>query len=1094
MRLSVACNILAITALGSTTIVAFVPQHRMQNSIIRHTTQPTHAKQPTFLRMSDMTTTEEIEQATYELLSLPARPGRPLKVSIAGGGVGGLTAALYMLKSGFDVTVYEKTAAFARFGGPIQFASNALSVLNKIDNDLFNQIMDKFTFTGTRACGIKDGLRADGSFRMTGDSLDYLINPDAPADWFVKFPLAQCADLFGLPYTGVIDRPDLQEILIDECKKIKPDFLKNGNPVTSYINNGKGRGVTAVFADGTTVDSDILVGSDGIWSAVRAVMYGEEIKKSTDDKLKRQGCTYSGYTVFAGETVLDTPDYYETGYKVYIGPQRYFVTSDVGGGRIQWYAFFALPPGTKRAPSGWGGSAREDQADPEENLVEYIKSLHQGWSDEVMTVLNSTPPESVEQRDLYDRAPEFLRSWADGNVVLMGDAVHPMMPNLGQGGCQAIEDAYVLTEVLKEATSTEQLEDALQQFYRKRILRVSTVQFLSRLASDLIINAFDTPWSPHDNLGKSWKSYLTFAWKPVLQYMIFPLQFAYLYSYHPTGDMKDLPKALEAKWKEFHKKESQAAFEKVAKEGIGSFKTGPSFFQKAKVEETNVPKSVPKQVIQALDTAVSELSKPEVKNTAPFFAVKQVASFQEPATKQATDSAQEVKKAIAEKVEQLAQEVKAVEEKLSAVEAKKPLEDIKLPEKKDDVSVQEPQNAAEQAKSSEKNVLAVKEKTENSEEDAAKAVETSVAVAKKAKEAVNAVEKKSVDSDEKAAEINKDAVETKVDPVKAAEKKVEEPAEKASDVVSKMKAAAPKATETAKSLEKKVEPVKAAEKKIEESVKKASDVVPEVKADASKATDTAKPKVQNVETVKSAEKKIEVPAKKGSDVVSEGKATASNASDTAKPKKEQNVEPVKAAEKKVEVQAKRASDVAPQVKATAPESTKTVEKKAEPVIEAEKKVVAEVKKASDVKNEVAQEVKAATAKASEAVKPAGKKVEKAADKIVEQVEAIVAEAKAAAKSVEKKIQDEAATQQAAGSVEEVAQKVEAKKNGHQAKTDGVENAAKKKSNEVSLDDIEIEIEITTEEVNNKPSSINIGGPTLEEQFDQRKGAGFDQRK
>jgi zeaxanthin epoxidase len=112
-----------------------------------------------------------------------------MKVAIAGGGVGGLTAALCLLKKGFDVTVYEKTAAFARFGGPIQFASNALSVLKEIDDTLFDRVMEKFTFTGTRTCGIKDGLRADGSFRMTDDSLDYLWNPDAPADWFVKFPL-----------------------------------------------------------------------------------------------------------------------------------------------------------------------------------------------------------------------------------------------------------------------------------------------------------------------------------------------------------------------------------------------------------------------------------------------------------------------------------------------------------------------------------------------------------------------------------------------------------------------------------------------------------------------------------------------------------------------------------------------------------------------------------------------------------------------------------------------------------------------------------------------------------------------------------------
>jgi NAD(P)-binding Rossmann-like domain len=135
------------------------------------------------------TSSSDTVTVEYEDLSLPARPGRPMKVAIAGGGVGGLTTALCLLKKGFDVTVYEKTAAFARFGGPIQFASNALSVLKEIDDTLFTRVMEKFTFTGTRACGIKDGLRADGSFRMTNDSLDYLWNPDAPADWFVKFPL-----------------------------------------------------------------------------------------------------------------------------------------------------------------------------------------------------------------------------------------------------------------------------------------------------------------------------------------------------------------------------------------------------------------------------------------------------------------------------------------------------------------------------------------------------------------------------------------------------------------------------------------------------------------------------------------------------------------------------------------------------------------------------------------------------------------------------------------------------------------------------------------------------------------------------------------
>lgn len=569
---TVTALVVAVASLATSTTHAFSvlqPAAMIKTSPSRSTTASTS------LKMS-----ASAVDAMGETLGLPARAGRPLKVAIAGGGVGGLTAALCMLKKGFDVTVYEKTESFARFGGPIQFASNALSVLKEIDERLFDRVMEKFTFTGTRACGIKDGLRSDGSFRMTNDSLDYLWNPDAPADWFVKFPLKECADLFGLPYTGVIDRPDLQAILIDECRQLKPDFIQNGNPVTGYENLDDGKGVSVELADGTTVDADILVGSDGIWSAVRGKMYGEEIKETSKDRLTRQGCTYSGYTVFAGETTFKSADYYETGYKVYIGPQRYFVTSDVGDGRIQWYAFFALPPGSKKAPSGWGGSVRTEQADEGENLVDYVKSLHEGWTDEIMQVLDSTPPESVEQRDLYDRYPEVFRGWTDGNVALMGDAVHAMMPNLGQGGCQAIEDAYILTETLAATRSTEKLPDALKEYYNKRIFRVSLVQFMSRLASDLIINAFDTPWSPHDDLGKSWKSYLTFFWKPILQYVIFPLQFAYLYSYHPTGSMKELPAELEKRWKAQHFKDSEAAFEKVEREGQAA--AGPSFFEKGK--------------------------------------------------------------------------------------------------------------------------------------------------------------------------------------------------------------------------------------------------------------------------------------------------------------------------------------------------------------------------------------------------------------------------------------------------------------------------------------------------------------------------------
>ena len=87
-------------------------------------------------------------------------------------------------------------------------------------------------------------------------------------------------------------------------------------------------------------------------------------------------------------------------------------------------------------------------------MISYLKELHEGWTPEIHYVLDSTPAEAVEQRDLYDRFGIDLlrRSWAEGPVVLVGDAVHPMMPNLGQGGCQAIEDAYELTRALQGVT------------------------------------------------------------------------------------------------------------------------------------------------------------------------------------------------------------------------------------------------------------------------------------------------------------------------------------------------------------------------------------------------------------------------------------------------------------------------------------------------------------------------------------------------------------------------------------------------------------------------------------------------------------------
>jgi zeaxanthin epoxidase len=429
----------------------------------------------------------------------------PLKIAVAGGGVGGVFLGYCLQKQGFDVTIFEKTAKFSRFGGPIQLASNALSCVNAMSPELFEKIMTRFTFTGTRTCGIKDGIRNK---------------------WYSIFDAIRVlAEQNDLPYTGVIDRPDLQELLLGS---MTDNTVKNNMPIKHYVNRDDGK-VDIEFENGEIhKDYDVLVGADGIWSSVRTQMWNEPATKPGK-------CTYSGYTLFAAENIME-PDsdffkeegYFDAGYKVYIGPGKYFVTSDVGSGRIQWYAFLALPPGTKARTSN----------------VDFLKDQFKGWSAEIHSCLDNTPDTIVEQRDLYDRRPSVFKSWSQGSVTMIGDAVHPMMPNLGQGGCQAIEDAYVLSKNLCEITDRSQIPDALQDYYRQRIVRSAIVQGLSRFSSDIIISAFSTPFEMGELLedGKTeylnFKSLMTANLKNFLP-MIFYGQFGYLYSFTPSSFKKD---------------------------------------------------------------------------------------------------------------------------------------------------------------------------------------------------------------------------------------------------------------------------------------------------------------------------------------------------------------------------------------------------------------------------------------------------------------------------------------------------------------------------------------------------------------------------
>merc|ERR1719223_1033623 len=375
-----------------------------------------------------------------------------LRVIIAGAGVGGLALANSLDKlPHVEPIVLERTDEFKRFGGPIQLASNALEVLRTMDATVYDEIMKKFTFTGDKMNGIKDGIRDE---------------------WYAMFDLKTPAEQRNMPYTGVIERPDLQEIYL---KSISSGVVRNGNGVAGYKVDEQTKEVHVTMESGAVHTGDVLIGADGIWSNVRATMRNEPARGDGS------GVSYSGYTVFAGELNYDSFDNGEVGYKVYIGPGQYFVITDIGQGRYQWYAFLAREPGSA------------DNEEKPDGSSKYLQNIFTGWSGDIHHILKATQEDEIEQRDLYDRPPTVLKSWVDGPVALTGDAIHAMMPNLGQGGCQAIEDAFVLDQLLKSVDKRSQINGVLSTYTSRRLIRSASVQGLSRFASDIIIRGFDTP-------------------------------------------------------------------------------------------------------------------------------------------------------------------------------------------------------------------------------------------------------------------------------------------------------------------------------------------------------------------------------------------------------------------------------------------------------------------------------------------------------------------------------------------------------------------------------------------------------------------------
>ena len=317
---------------------------------------------------------------------------RPLRVLVAGGGMGGLAAASALLRKGFDVHVLEQAVKYKPFGGPIQLQSNALWALQQIAPELYDAVKECGVQTGDRLSGIKDGLRYQEG-------------------WLVKFDAATPAREKGLPLTLAINRVVLQAIFLKYG--VPPERIHTNARVVSYNNTGSGRdGVSVTLENGETVYGDVLVGADGIWSRVRHQM----CRLPTDEvgiRYAAKHASYSGYTCFTGTCRHVPADIETVAYKVFLGQQQYLGCTDAGHGWQHWWAF--LPD----APSSTGTTALNSDG---KSMLERLEREFAGWSPEIHDLFRATKPEVVRQRDLFDRKPMW-NGWTDSaraNVVLLG--------------------------------------------------------------------------------------------------------------------------------------------------------------------------------------------------------------------------------------------------------------------------------------------------------------------------------------------------------------------------------------------------------------------------------------------------------------------------------------------------------------------------------------------------------------------------------------------------------------------------------------------------------------------------------------------------
>jgi salicylate hydroxylase len=337
------------------------------------------------------------------------------RIAVIGGGIGGLFLAKALLSKGLDVTLHEQARALGEVGAGVYLTPNGVRHLERV--------------------GLGDAVARTGA--LVGERSRYYRHDGT------EIAPVRVTDSNGWNATYGMHRADFVDFLADSL----PEGIVNlGHRATSFQQDESGAQVT--FENGDTIEADIVIGADGIHSTLRPYVWQESEP------------VYSGTSVYRGLVARELLEGWpKDEWYMWLGPGKHFLTFPVRSGEL--VNFVGFVPAEDLFRESWTAPGDPDQ----------LRADFAGWDPRIGALLSHV--DNTFRWALYDRDP--LPTWTNGRLALLGDAAHAMLPHLGQGANQSIEDAAGLATILENA-DPRRIPEALAAYESLRRERVAEVQ------------------------------------------------------------------------------------------------------------------------------------------------------------------------------------------------------------------------------------------------------------------------------------------------------------------------------------------------------------------------------------------------------------------------------------------------------------------------------------------------------------------------------------------------------------------------------------------------------------------------------------------